>query len=84
MLMSSRGTSGEYIVMHSEVKTFMIIERVFLCESDVLMNVLHATELNDFLHWDIEDWYINDRSDTESEIAGTGQRRSALNLRMKH
>ena len=81
--MSSRGKSGEYIPMRSEVKPFLIIERVFLCESDVLMNVLHATELNDFLHWDIADGYINDRWDTESEIAGTGHRRLALKLRVK-
>ena len=39
-----------YIVMHSEVKMFLITERVFLCVGDVHIDVLYGVELNDLLH----------------------------------
>ena len=39
--MNSDGTSGEYILVNSVVKLFLIIVGVFLCESDFLMKVIY-------------------------------------------
>ena len=61
----------------------MITEGVFLCVGDVLIEVLYGIEMNDLLHCGTEGRYVNDRWDTELEIAGTGQRWLDLKVRMK-
>ena len=82
--MDCERTTGEYIVMDSEVKLFTITEGVCLCVGDVHIEVLCDMEPNDLLHCGTEGKYVNGRMDTGLEIAGTGQRWSDLNLRMKH
>ena len=72
--MDAEGTNGEYIVMVSEVKLFMIIEDACLCVGDVHIAVLYGMELNDLLHCGIEGKCVNGRMDTGLEIAGTEQR----------
>ena len=63
-----------YIVMHSEVKLFMITEGVFLCVGNVHIQVPYGMELNDLSHCGTEVRYVNGRMDTGLEIAGSGQR----------
>ena len=81
--MDSEGMNGEYIVMDSEVKVFMITEGVILCVRNVHIEVLHGMELNDLLHCGTEGRYVNGRMDMGLEIAATGQRWLDLKLRMK-
>ena len=59
--------------MDSEVKMFFLIGRVFYCMGYVLTQLLYVTESNNLLHYDIGDWFVNDRLDMGLEIAGTGR-----------
>ena len=39
----------------------------------VLTQLLYVTELNNLLHYAIDDWFVNDRLAMVLEIAGTGR-----------
>ena len=59
--------------MDCEAKMFPVTRRVFLCLGYVLTQLLYVSELNDLLHCDIGDWFVNDPLDMGLEIAGTGR-----------
>ena len=67
------GSWVQNIVMDSEVKMFLLIGRVFFCMGYVLTQLLYVTELNNLLHYVIDDWFVNDRLAMVLEIAGTGR-----------
>ena len=45
---------------------------LFYCMGYVLTQLLYVTELKNFLHCAIDDWFVNDRLDMGLEIDGTG------------
>ena len=52
---------------------FLHIRRVFFCMGYVLTQLLYVIELNNLLHYAIDDWFVNDRLAVVLEIAGTGR-----------
>ena len=83
LVSGERGTSGEYILMDSEVNRLLFIVMLFLCVSGILIGVLHYVhvESNGFLCDGTAGEYVGNLLDNRLEIAGNGW--SALKLCME-
>ena len=85
--MNSGGTSGEYILMNSEVNRFLFIVMLFLCVDGIPIGVLYYvfTEVLHYVHVDSNGFlrdgtageYVGNWLDKKLDIAGTGNGWSA-------